>query len=99
MAFCTRSGKDPFPAKEDVLVLFVSHLHMEKLAPGTIKNYLAAVRYEQICRILQKLRVVWDKSSEKWDVRMLWAASSLCFFGFLRSGEVVAPSVKRWPPQ
>ncbi len=31
-------------------MLFVSHLHTERLAPGTIKTYIAAIRYEQISR-------------------------------------------------
>lgn len=28
----------------------------------------------------------------KWDHIMLWAACLLCFFGFLRSGEITVPS-------
>ena len=40
----------PFPTSEPTLLLFVGFLHQEKLAPGTIKSYLAAVRYEQISR-------------------------------------------------
>ena len=29
---------------------------------------------------------------------MLWAAATLCFFGFLRSGEVVVPSDRGFDP-
>ena len=31
-------------------MLFVSMLHREGLAPGTVKSYMAAVRFEQISR-------------------------------------------------
>ena len=42
--------------------------------------------------ILEKLHAVWSSSSEQFNASMLWAASCMCFFGFLWSGEVVAPS-------
>ena len=32
------------------------------------------------------------------DAAMLWAAATMCFFGFLRSGEVVAPSEGSFDP-
>ena len=109
---------------------------MEGLAPGTMKSYLAAVRYEQIRRglgdpeiykmprveyvikgakrakpgvvrrrlpitpaILEKLREIWNRSPSARDAKMLWAACCLCFFGFLRSGEVVAPAAAQFDPR
>ena len=48
--------------------------------------------------ILQKIRAKWDGSQE-WDHIMLWAAMCLCFFGFLRSGEAVAPDTGFDPSQ
>ena len=41
---------------------------------------------------LVKMKEVWDKLPNTFDGKMLWAASSLCFFGFLRSGEITIPS-------
>ena len=42
--------------------------------------------------ILKELYQVWrDKASA--EAEMLWAAASLCFFGFFRSGELTVPSV------
>ena len=32
------------------------------------------------------------------DAAMLWAASTMCFFGFLRSGEVVVAGGRRFDP-
>ncbi len=46
--FCQRLGASPFPVKEEVIALFLASLHLEGLAPGTMKSYLAAVRYMQI---------------------------------------------------
>ncbi len=40
--------------------------------------------------LLRKLKGVWQKDSR--DGGMLWAAASLCFFGFFRSGEITIPS-------
>ena len=116
-------------------MLFVSSLHKEGLAPGTVKSYLAAMRFEQISRgmgdpgisrmpqleyvlkglkrrahggtrrrlpitpeILKKLRQVWDGDTNSRDAKMLWAASYLCLFGFLRSGEIATPSPKEFDP-
>lgn len=42
--------------------------------------------------ILRKLRTVWLNEHSN-NSRMLWAAASMCFFGFLRSGELTVPSI------
>ena len=42
--------------------------------------------------LLRKLREMWLRPSVGGDGIMLWAAATLCFFGFLRSGEITIPS-------
>ena len=44
--------------------------------------------------LLRKMRQVWTRGNGRgsWDNVMLWAASLLCFFGFLRLGEITVPT-------
>ena len=42
--------------------------------------------------ILQILKTSWDHLLSRGDAVMPWAASTLCFFAFLRMGEAVTPS-------
>ena len=41
---------------------------------------------------LVKMREVWIREPITFDGKMLWAASTLCFFVFFRSGEITIPS-------
>lgn len=43
--------------------------------------------------LLLAIKGVWEKEQSR-DKVMLWAATTLCFFGFLRSGEVCIPTEK-----
>lgn len=42
--------------------------------------------------LLLLMKQSWKQAGVNWDSVMLWAAASLCFFGFLRSGEITVPS-------
>ena len=49
--------------------------------------------------ILHTLRNYWFQDiGKKEDAHMLWAAATVCFFGFLRSGEITVPSAAAFIP-
>ena len=136
LQFCESFNVTPFPVSESGLSFFVAFLYRQGLSGGTVKSYLAAIRYVQIslglgdphtaampqleyvvkgvkkktagrparCRrpitpqILAMMKQVWEHEPDKFDAAMLCAAACMCFFGFLRSGEVVVPSVSEYDP-
>ena len=48
--------------------------------------------------ILREMKGVWERDPSNFDHIMIWAACTLCFFGFLRSGEITVPSDNRYDP-
>ena len=42
--------------------------------------------------LLLRMKQAWSQEQDSRDVVMLWAAVSVCFFGFLRAGEICVPS-------
>ena len=49
--------------------------------------------------ILKRLRRTWERPPVRADASMLWAAATLCFFGFLHTGEAVFPSDSGFDPR
>ena len=87
-------------------VLFGQSLHMPRLEyvlkgikrvqaeeGSTIKERLPITPH-----ILRRLREVWAPKGDKWDNKMIWAAATLCFFGFMRVGELTASAVSLYDP-
>ena len=48
--------------------------------------------------ILRQLKKSWEASASDGDTIMMWAAATTCFFGFLRVGEMTAPSHQAYDP-
>lgn len=50
-------------------------------------------------QILKDLKKVWQRADNKQNAKLLWAAACLCFFGFVRSGEIMTPSEGEYDKQ
>lgn len=53
----------------------------------------ARIRLPITPAILRQLKCHWEIKAADSDVKMLWAAAVLCFFGFFRAGELTVPSL------
>ena len=60
---------------------------VKKATPGRSRYWLPITP-----DILRRLKQVWQQDPIPRNVKMLRAGSCLCFFGFLRSREIVSPS-------
>ena len=82
---------DPFTASWPLLEYTLRGL---KLQQAKSKATRAKTRLPITPNILRCLRKSWERDSRHPDNIMLWAACCTCFFGFLRSGEIMVPSLE-----
>ena len=63
-----------------------------------VTSMSASTRLPVTSDILRAMKGVWQSAPNRNKTLMLWAAACTCFFGFLRSGEVVIPLDKDYNP-
>ena len=66
----------------------ISRVHA--LAPPSQRK--TRIRLPITPAILHSVHQLWSPRAADHDIVMLWAAASLCFFGFFRAGEITVPS-------
>ena len=64
---------------------YVTH-GVKRLASGPPRNILPIT-----LRLLAQMHHSWCVEKSDRDATMLWTAATMCFFGFLKGGEIVAP--------
>lgn len=75
-----------------------THSHVTRGLRKLTSRGSASKRLPVTPNIMQLLLSVWESHPVRFDAVMLWAASCMCFFGFLRSGEVVVSADSQYNP-
>ena len=80
----------PFPGLDGPLPRL--QLLLRGVKRVTSKDHPTRARLPITPQILRRIRDHLFTLPCTWDRRMLWAAMNICFFGFLRSGEICCPT-------
>ena len=100
----------PFPVSESLLCYYASYLATNKLSPRQLLAALrlvqagiqrthatkasTKVRHPITPTTLLSLKEHWSPQQTNRDIVMIWAAATLCFFGFFRSGGITMSTEK-----
>ena len=63
---------------------------------AAVSGVEARVRLPVTPKILKLLRSIWSGNSSEFNSVMSWVACCMCYFIYLRSGEVTVPSLKEY---
>ncbi len=91
---------NPLPVTEKLLCQFAASLGREGLTSQKSRNPANPPR---VClpitlQVLIAIKQLWERDGITHDTVMMWAAATICFFGFFRSGEITVPSVVAFDP-
>ena len=107
LQFCQAGGFSPIPVSQSLLCMYVSYLAEQKLKHriiSAVRNLQIAsglpdpftgAAMPQLVQVLKGIKEAWSDSMLNHDTKM---TCCLCFFAFLRAGEMTVPSDSGYDP-
>ena len=68
--------------------------HLQSHSRANAARILLSITFS----ILSGIKKVWEDAGVDHDHLLMWAAATVCFFGFFRSGEITVPSAAAFDP-